>query len=183
MSTREGLRRPVPARPGGRLPGRLGGGLPWVGAPAAVVAYFAAPSPVDVTGIEQVVLCLVSILVLAAVVLSAASRHFFGPPDASIRVGHLLLAVLLAVLAFALAYHSLATTRPGEFVGLRTRLDALYFSLSTATSVGYGDVRPSGQAARGLVTVQLAFDVVVVAAAVAVISGSLQSRRAGRGGP
>jgi hypothetical protein len=163
-----------------RVRGRLGGVLPWVGGPTSVVAYFTAPSPADVTGVEQLVLCLVSITVLASVVLLAASRHFFGPPDASTRVGHLLLAVLLAVLAFALAYHSLALTRPREFMGLRTRLDALYFSLSTATSVGYGDVRPCGQVARALVTGQLAFDVVVIAAAVAVISASLQSRRSRR---
>ena len=64
-----------------------------------------------------------------------------------------------AILAFAASYWALAT-RQGQFVGLQTRLDALYFTGVTMATVGYGDIHPSGQVARGVVLVQLVYTLV-----------------------
>jgi len=64
----------------------------------------------------------------------------------------------------SLGYYLLAHYNPAEFIGLTTRLDALYFSMTTMTTVGYGDISASGQLARLLVTLQLAFNLVFIAA-------------------
>ena len=54
--------------------------------------------------------------------------------------------------------------------GLDTRTDALYFTVVTLGTVGYGDVHPVGQAARLIATTQIAFDLVFVAALLSVFS-------------
>ncbi|MCE1174149.1 MAG: potassium channel family protein [Propionibacteriales bacterium] len=77
---------------------------------------------------------------------------------------HLLIAFELALVTFSLGYYLLAHANPAEFTGLTTRLDALYFSMTTMATVGYGDVSASGQLARLLVTIQLAFNLVFIAA-------------------
>jgi hypothetical protein len=60
--------------------------------------------------------------------------------------------------------------------GISTRTDALYFTVATLTTVGYGDVHAQGQIARSLVTLQLLFDVVFVGAAVSTLLRSLRLR-------
>lgn len=61
--------------------------------------------------------------------------------------------------------------------GIETRLDALYFSATTMTTTGYGDIVATGQLARGLVTAQLVFDVVFVATVVGLIQAGIRRRQ------
>ena len=49
---------------------------------------------------------------------------------------------------------------------MHTRVDALYFTLATMATVGYGDIHAEGQVARAMVCAVIAFDVVVVASLV-----------------
>lgn len=97
----------------------------------------------------------------------------------SLKVDRLLLALVLGVLVFALADHVVAAGDPGQFVGLDTRTDALYFALATLTTVGFGDVHAAGQLARVLVSLQIVFDVVVLASA-AQVAGRGVLRRVDR---
>lgn len=69
----------------------------------------------------------------------------------------------------------LATNVEGELVGIATRIDALYFSTVTMTTVGYGEIHATGQVARALVTMQLVFDVAFLG-----VLASLLSRRLAR---
>ncbi|NYI77383.1 potassium channel family protein [Nocardioides panzhihuensis] len=84
-----------------------------------------------------------------------------GLPGRSVRVLAMLL--ILLVMAASLTFFLLDQNRPDEIVGLDTRTDALYFTLSTMTTVGYGDVHAEGQIARALVCAMIIFNVVVVA--------------------
>ena len=58
--------------------------------------------------------------------------------------------------------------------GLHTRLDSLYFTMTTLTTVGYGDIHATGQTARALVLVQMVFNVVFVAAAATLLSARIR---------
>lgn len=68
-------------------------------------------------------------------------------------------------MVFALADFTVATLHDGQFVGLETRTDALYFTLATLLTVGFGDVHAAGQLARVLVSIQMVFNVLVLATA------------------
>ena len=85
----------------------------------------------------------------------------------SARLQGLLVALYVAVLFFALSYYLLAISNPEAIAGLETRLDALYFSLTVVSTVGFGDVHAVDQAARAIVSFQLVFDLIFVSLAVA----------------
>ncbi|MFJ2770714.1 potassium channel family protein [Streptomyces sp. NPDC087300] len=86
----------------------------------------------------------------------------------------------LTILLFAAAYFVLARQR-GEFIGLRTRVDALYFTVVTLATVGYGDISPSGQTARVLTLLQLLYSFVFLTAGATTLSRLLRVRIARHG--
>ena len=113
---------------------------------------------------------LVTLLVLALVAGGFVVQLRRHVDDLARRVDGLVVAIVLVVLVFALSFYLLERAQPGQLEGVRTRVDALYFTMSTMTTVGYGDVHAVGQAARILVLIQMAFNVVFVAAAASLLS-------------
>ena len=73
--------------------------------------------------------------------------------------------IIIGIVVFALADFTVATLHDGQFVGLETRTDALYFTLATLLTVGFGDVHAAGQLARALVSIQMVFNVLMLATA------------------
>jgi voltage-gated potassium channel len=144
---------------------------------AAVAAYLVVPSPKDLPRWMLLCLCGAGLLLLTTLMSRLVLQHFFAPVDTEVRVELLPTAILVSVLLFAIAYHTVAIGTPGQFVGLRTRLDGLYFSLSTLTTAGAGNIRPVGQLARTFVVGQLVFDTAIVTTALSAVSGRLEARR------
>ncbi|CAM5569911.1 hypothetical protein SALBM135S_00447 [Streptomyces alboniger] len=81
----------------------------------------------------------------------------------------------LTVLLFSSAYYVLARQR-GEFAGLSTRLDALYFTIVTLATVGYGDISPTGQTARLVTLLQIVYSFVFLTAGATVLSRQMHAR-------
>ncbi|MGH9214501.1 MAG: potassium channel family protein [Acidimicrobiales bacterium] len=92
----------------------------------------------------------------------------------------LVLLLTMLVLGFAAIYFAMDRNQ-GQFTGLNTRIDAVYFTVTTLSTVGFGDITAISQAARLVVTVQIVFNVVFVGVAVRVFVGAAQ--RAGHGSP
>jgi hypothetical protein len=106
-------------------------------------------------------------VVITWLILRQIVFHIEDPRAASPTT--LLTALVGGVALFALADYTIAVSAPGQFVGLRTKTDGLYFALVTLTTVGFGDVHAAGQLARALVVVQLVFNVVVIATGASVL--------------
>jgi voltage-gated potassium channel len=87
----------------------------------------------------------------------------------------------MLLVGFAAVYFAIDHAA-GQFNGLSTRIDAMYFTVTTMSTVGFGDVNASGQAARVLVTIQIVFNVAFVGIAVRVFVGAAKDR-AGRRPP
>jgi hypothetical protein len=98
------------------------------------------------------------------------------PDDEGIRIESLIFLIYIVVPMFAFGYFVLETADPSQFAGLETKTDALYFTVVTLATVGFGDVHASAQLARALVTLQIAFDLVFVGAMVSLLTGLVRSR-------
>lgn len=86
--------------------------------------------------------------------------------------------LVLVVVAFASTFFMLERSDPGQVAGLSTRLDALYFTLTTLVTVGFGDIYPQGQAARAIACLQFVFNAVFVVGLVRAMLYQAQIRRA-----
>lgn len=73
--------------------------------------------------------------------------------------------VIESVLLFATTYLAI-TEYPDEIVGLKTPLDAVYFTMTTLMTIGFGDIAAQGQFARGVVLIQMIFTVVLLSSSV-----------------
>ena len=128
--------------------------------------------------IVAVLVTLLGVFLLGWAIAGQVRRQLTGGPE--VRVDILLTLLSLVAVVFAFGYLLLEDASPSEFVGLQTRTDALYFTVSTLATVGFGDVHAQGQVARALVSTQIVFDVVFVAALVATLTGRLRYRAAER---
>ena len=63
--------------------------------------------------------------------------------------------VVAFVLLFALLYLSISTSDPSMFSEPLNRIDALYFTASTFSTVGFGDIVATSSLTRGLVSLQM----------------------------
>jgi voltage-gated potassium channel len=140
---------------------------PWANVlitPIAVLAiYFALPVDAEHAPVGVLAGVLISAAALAAVVMVLAAE---ARGARRLTGWHLVIALEIALVVFALTYYAIATNHPEQFVGLSTRIDALYFSTTTATTVGYGDIHAAGQAARVVVTLHMMFNLVFIAGVV-----------------
>lgn len=142
---------------------------PWrlVATAALVVAlYYLVPMAHDRTALARAMGAVVVLGVLGAEVVRELRRS--DDP-----IGRLITVLLLVVLTFASIFYALSLV-PGQFEGLHTRTDALYFTLVTIATIGYGDVHPTGQTARAVTTVAIVFNLVFVAALASTISTRLR---------
>lgn len=83
----------------------------------------------------------------------------------------LLSALYLLVILFAVVHGRLATV-DGQFSGLETKTDALYFTVTVISTVGFGDIHAVGTAARAVVTAQMLFSLMYIGSAVRVLGGA-----------
>jgi voltage-gated potassium channel Kch len=87
----------------------------------------------------------------------------------------LVLLVVTFVLGFSAVYYGI-DRQQGQFNGIETKLDAVYFTTTTLATVGYGDISPSGQLARGLAMLQMVLDVVLLVLIVKAMTGAVRHR-------
>ncbi len=79
----------------------------------------------------------------------------------------------LYVLLFAAIYFVMAIQDPSSFTGgALTRVDALYFTVTAFSSVGFGDISPLSQTARLTVTIQMVLNLLVLGAGIRVFVGA-----------
>jgi voltage-gated potassium channel Kch len=70
---------------------------------------------------------------------------------------------------------------PATFSHPLTRTDSLYFTVTTFSTVGYGDITPTSQTARLVVTAQMILDLLFLGVGIRVFIGAVQLARQTRG--
>ena len=147
------------------------------------VGYYLLPLRVpwgDVVSAGRLAGSIVAWGVLIVFLRTAARRSRERQQPEYHRIQQLLTTLYLLVLCFALLYVVTATAAPEQFSGLANRSDALYFSVTTIATVGFGDIHASGTAGRLMVTAQMLFNLIYIGTALRILSSSISF---GRGDP
>ena len=99
------------------------------------------------------------LLAVSATIVLQTWRFWSTKARSRASLAGVVTALYLSVLFFASMYFGMAYHRPGSIASLETRTDALYFSLTITSTVGFGDVHAVGQGARLMVIVHMAFNI------------------------
>jgi voltage-gated potassium channel len=92
-------------------------------------------------------------------------------------VGALATSAPLFLLLFAATYLVLGTISASNFTEPLTRTDALYFTVTVFTTVGFGDIAAKTEVARALVTGQMVAGIVVVGIGARIIVDAIKHGR------
>lgn len=143
--------------------------------------YYLVPVEHGVTGTQLVLRTVGTVLagLLVTLLIIREIRGLLVDPEHG-SLPRLLTMLVVGVVFFAFADYVTALSGTHQFADLRTKTDGLYFALATLTTVGYGDVHASGQIARDVVSVQLVFNVVVIATGASVLSKQIGNRARSR---
>jgi hypothetical protein len=132
---------------------------------AILTAYYVVPwngGPVDVVSFRILV-----VLAALVIIFALSYRYVTQSEYPMLTVFHALAAVVgFALVSFASIYNLLSMDDAATFSEPLSRTDALYFSLTTMTTIGYGDIHAKTGGARIVVMIQMVVDVVVVGVAV-----------------
>jgi voltage-gated potassium channel len=169
------------ARPEARPPRRT---IVWAvlraaGSTAALVAiYYLLPLDRSSTWVAVTMLVIGLAVLIALVVFQV--RWILRSRFPGLRgVEALATSIPLFLLLFASTYVVLAAISARSFSEPLTRSDALYFTVTVFSTVGFGDITAKTEAARLVVTGQMIVDLVAVGLAVKVIVGAVKRGRSG----
>jgi voltage-gated potassium channel len=141
-----------------------------------VVLYYVLPldRPWDSDTVARL---LIGLLVVAGVMVWGV-RIIAGARYPGVRAaGALALVLPFFLLLFASTYFEMERASASSFTQPLTRTDALYFTVTVFTTVGFGDITARSEAARVVLIVQMLADLVLLGAGVRVLLGAVQRGR------
>ena len=126
---------------------------------------------------ELIMILAIGILLLIGLVV-VQTRLISSSPFPGVRaVEAVAVSVPLFLLLFAGCYVAMSTDSGGSFTEPMTHTNALYFSVTVFSTVGFGDISAKTEAARVLVTVQMVLNLIVLGVGARVIVGAVQRGR------
>lgn len=138
-----------------------------------VTAYYLLPMDRTGTGALVAIGCG---LLAVVVVFTWEVRTIVRSPYPRLKAVEGLAATLpLFLLLFASAYYMLDRSVPGSFSEPMTRTDSLYFTLTTFSTVGFGDITARSQTGRVITMLQMTGGLLIVGVAARVLTSAVQT--------
>jgi voltage-gated potassium channel len=138
-----------------------------------VALYYVLPLD-KLHGTRAVAGLAVGILILLCLVVWQV-RSILRSAHPETRALQALVVVLpIFILLFASAYYVMGRAEPADFSEVLTRSDALYFTVTIFSTVGFGDVLAKTENARLVVTAQMILDLIFIGVGIKVILGAVQ---------
>lgn len=146
-----------------------------------MVLYYVLP--LDRLSSAVAILLLIAGLVGVALIIGWEIRSVLNSdyPGAQ-AIEALAMVVPLFLLLFSTGYFLMEHTNPASFTQHLSRTDALYFTVTTFATVGYGDITAKSEVARVVVIFQMISDLIVVGFGVKVLFGAVEMGRQRRAG-
>ena len=155
----------------------VGASLRTIGTIIVVVAiYFLIPMDRAITATTVIELVIGGLALFA--IIAWQIREITRSEHPGVRaVEALALAIPVYVLLFATVYFLMAHARSATFGVPLSRTDAMYFSATVFTTVGFGDIAAKSQAARVIVTSQMFLDLVIIGIVVRGVASAIKVGR------
>lgn len=138
-----------------------------------LAVYYAAP--LDRPADARIVVWLAVGLVALAVAIAWQARAIAVsdmPRLRAVEVGAVALPALLVL--YASVYAVLSHDDPASFSQMLGRTDALYFTMTVFTTVGFGDIAPVAEGARILTMTQMLVGILAVGVAAKLLLGAVE---------
>jgi hypothetical protein len=137
--------------------------------------------PLDTSATWAAITILVTGLVVLMALIAYSVWSIVRSPFPGLRaIEALAVIVPLFLLLFASAYVVMERLARASFTQPLTHTDALYFTVTVFTTVGFGDITARTEAARVLVTIQMIMDLVIIGVAIQAIVGAARHGRGRR---
>jgi hypothetical protein len=141
-----------------------------------VAAYYLLP--LDHVSSDGSILVLAVGMIAVIAIVAWEVRSILTSPYPGIKaVEALAMAAPLFLLLFAAAYYLVERATPSSFSQALSRTDALYFTVTTFSTVGYGDITAKSGGARILVIFQMLADLIILGVGIKVLFGAVQLGR------
>jgi hypothetical protein len=146
------------------------------------LSYFLFGTALQLVVDRLLLVVYVALWLFATATAVQATRILYGRgPGGSPRslVLYVFLSVSTFIIAFAMAYVDISTADPEHAFNIKIALSpvsALYFSIITFATVGYGDIAPNSDLARLLVSAEVIFGMLYTVLILSVLAGFIQKR-------
>ena len=141
-----------------------------------VVLYYVLPLDRG-WGTGTAIRLLIGILVFVGVMVWQV-KAIVGSRYSGLRAAEALGLILpLFLVLFASAYFAMERASAASFTEPMTRTDALYFTVTVFSTVGFGDIAPKSETARVLLIVQMLADLAFLGVGIRVLLGAVQRGR------
>lgn len=141
----------------------------------AATAYGLSPGELVASG-DVAVRVAVSLLLLAAAIVLAVRSIWRSEYPVLRAVETLTAIVTVVVVTFASTYVLMSGSNAGAFSEPLDHTGALYFALTTSTTVGFGDISPANNTARIVVMIQMVTNVIVIGVVARLLLGTARRR-------
>lgn len=143
---------------------------------AVLAAYYLLP--LDSAFTAGTVAVLVGGMVLVALIFAWQVRTIMRSARPGLRaIAGVATALPFFVLLFAATYYLLERSAPESFTEAMSRTDALYFTMTVFSTVGFGDITPRTELARLLTTGQMTANFLLIGVAARFLLGAVQEGR------
>ena len=131
--------------------------------------------PLDERPDARTVTQLVIGLVVLAGIVAWQVRAIIGSEFPRLRmVQALFVAIPFYVVMFAATYYLISGSGDANFGEPLSRTDALYFTVTVLSTVGFGDITPKSEMARLVVTVQMVANLILIGLGARALLGAAQ---------
>jgi voltage-gated potassium channel len=154
-----------------------GSGLRAVGSVVAFVTVYYL-LPLDTAHrLLAITILVVGLLLLVVLIVHSVRSILRSPFPGLSAIEALALTVPLFLVLFAGGYVVMDRIAPASFNETMTHTDALYFTVTVFSTVGFGDIIARTEAARLVVTIQMILDLVIIGVAIQAIVGAARQGR------
>ena len=141
------------------------------------VLYYVAPLD-HITGIPLWLSVTVGLITLTAITAYQVRAILRAAHPAARAVEALAVVAPLFLLLWATTYYLMSQANAANFSQPDlSRTDALYFTVTTFASVGFGDITATSQTGRAFVMMQMILDLIVLGAVIRVLLGAVRLAR------